>query len=585
MDENNWYSKWYRERYNRHFDKIKKPAETGIKKEIKLTPEFAREVNKHEKPLNSRYLEYRRREQKLLEDAKHPFHPPKKIPVHEPQKIEAIKYETSSRPGLNIAEPTYLKISNIIILLVPLIILSYLVYLNFFASQEFNYFYDIGSEKDNYLSPEQRISGKIQENISYRNLTGSLVYFNVPVPRGSETIKIQARFKDNFPVDSLMRLGGKDQEVWHYDYNTLYNPSLNNLSEFKNKDNVYLINPNLYLVNYEDLKYEREVVVALDKTYMPIPNIIPDYEKKETIINNSLRGGHVFYVYASGDLSAEIKKQDINWYEDADNLEISLYDMDNNLISNLTIPDDEIATLNKNLAMIQTGVLEAYSLQEGVYKLEFSSFDGLIREIKINTNKIVSDKLFLADNPIYNTDAKFSKIYTNLNRDTQIKFTTYHPAGIQNITYIQDSKSNKTFLFDKEDITLYLNLTKGKYEFIIPKNDILVSYPGYFAFSKENYFEPFRQRVISIPRDINWIKENVDYLVTGYKQPVRDRDWLIAETEFNINENKLFVKDNKLSFVYSTPHLGVDDYLNYTIPIDWINITVQKSGMFGRWGR
>jgi hypothetical protein len=120
----------------------------------------------------------------------------------------------------------YIIIFKIFIFFIPLIIISYLFYVNFLVSHEFNYFYDIGSEEDiknPYLFPDERISEKI--NISenaYRFLKGHLIYFNSYVPRGSEKINLQAKFIDNFPENSLMNLGINDKEEWHYSWNLFF---------------------------------------------------------------------------------------------------------------------------------------------------------------------------------------------------------------------------------------------------------------------------------------------------------------------------------------------------------------------------
>ncbi len=484
----------------------------------------------------------------------------------------------------HIIEPDHIKTIKIVSLLIPLIIIGYLIYSNFIASQEFDYFYDIGSVDEKYLSPITRISESAGEDKNYRNLTSGLVYFDVPVAHGSESVKIEVKFKDYFPegARSYMGLGAKDQEVWHYNYHSIYSPSLNKLSEFPIKDNVYLINPNLYVLNPEELKYERNIVVAADKPYTPLPNVISDYKSAETKIITSLRGAHTSYIYIDGDLNLEVKKQDINWYEGSDELEIALYDSNNKLIANTSIEDDGITEVkNKETAKIQKGVFKVENLSEGVYKLELGEADALIREIIINTNKIVFQRVFLADNSLYGLETKPSEVYIKTNKNESLEMATYHREGIQNITYIEKGK-NKTFNFYQKNSQLNLNLSAGEYELRIPKNDIILSGTPYFAFSKENYFEPFKQKVIQVKNDIAWLKENVDYIITDYKQPSQEEDWLIAETKFNIKDERLFIKNNKLSIVFNVPHLSQEDFRNYTIPVDWIKIKVYKPGVFAK---
>ena len=480
-----------------------------------------------------------------------------------------------------IEEPKHIRILKILAILIPIIIILYLVYANFIVNKDFNYFYDIGSLSDSktpYLTPISRVSDIQNDSISYRNLTSGLVYFTVNLPRGSESLSIESRFKDTFPNNSAISLGAKDKAEWHYIYKPIFYSSLSNLYNLYKIDNIYLLNEELDLLPVEELLNQEGIVIASDSEISPIPNKIEDWQGN-TIINTSLRGGHTFYIYISGNLNLSVKKQDINWYNNSDELNIYLYDSDENLIANTTIPDDGITDIkSKQTAEIQQGNLQASNLKEGVYKLVFTDFDGLIREIKINTKRIVATSVFLADSQVYHIETKKSKVYTELIKDSEIKFLTYHQEGIQNLTY-----DNLTFNFYQEDSPLYLSLKKGNHTFEIPKNDLIVSYPGYLSFSKESYFEPFKQRIIKPEYSLEWLRNNADYFISDYNSPTEDNNWQISQTEFNIKEDNLFTSNNQISMLFNIPHLSQEGNLNYTIPIDWINITVHKPGLFEKW--
>ncbi|MBU3912554.1 MAG: hypothetical protein KKE50_00530 [Nanoarchaeota archaeon] len=532
-----WYSERYRAKYNEQFSKPKQ------------TPQVKQPVSSNSENIIERV------EEELKKDA------------HNTWEF--------------IIEPKHIRILKILAILIPIMILGYLFYANFLISRDFNYFYDIGSLEDAkkpYLTPLARVSEI--ENSEYRNMLLSLVYFNVPIPRNSETILIQTRFKDNFPNKSVLSLGAKDKEEWHYIYNPIFYSSLSNLGELYKLGNVYLINENLELLPIENLLEMDNISIATDMQLKPQPNKIENWQG-ETLINTTLRGGHTFYIYISGNLSLDVKKQDINWYNNSDELNIYLYGLDENLIANTTIPDDGITEVkNKDKAIIQPGTLKAENLPEGVYKLVFTDFDGLIREIKINTKKIITPSLFLADSSVYLLEDKKSEIYTNAIKDSELKLLTYHSSGIQDLTF-----DNKTFNFYQEDVPLYLNLTKGEYTIKVPKNDIILSYPGYFSFSEASYFEPFKQRIIKPEYSLEWLKNNADYFVSNYQAPIEDNSWLVSETSFNIKQNRLFVKDNQLSLLFNIPHLSQEANQNYTIPIGWINITVHKPGLFEKWNK
>ncbi|MEK6906227.1 MAG: hypothetical protein AABW81_01250 [Nanoarchaeota archaeon] len=502
------------------------------------------------------------------------------------EKINSVEKEIKkeyreARDFIN--EPKHIKILKIIALIIPLIIVGYLIYNNFLISHEFNYFYDIGSDTDakkSYLSPFSRISEPYNtENTTYREAKQSLVYFNIPIPRESRDIKITSRIKVSENDDIKILLGAKDQESWHYLWKPVYNPNLNGLSEFQRKGSVYLVNTNLPALEFDELLEEESIIIATDGSFKPVEKIIEDYSQEETIIDTSLRGRHTFYIYAEGDLNIDVKKQDINWYNGSDELDISLYDSLENIVVNTGIPDDGIESVNRETANIQSGHLRAINLPEGVYKLEFSEFDGLIREIRLNTNKIVTNRLFLAGNIIYNgIETKESIIYVKANRKSQMELKTWHNHGLQTVKY-----NDNSFNLDKIQQPSYLKLDIGEYYLEFPENDIIISSPFYMSFSKENYFEPFKQTVISLTNNLTYLKNNVDYLVVNYNSPsIRDGDWIITEANFNIEEDNLFIKDNQLSMVFNIPHLNQDDMNNYTVPIDWINITVYKPGLSER---
>ncbi|MBU1246259.1 MAG: hypothetical protein ABIJ20_03680 [Nanoarchaeota archaeon] len=125
-----------------------------------------------------------------------------------------------------IKEPKHIKILKILVVLIVIGLLGFLIYNNILISKEFNYFYDIGGERDTkkpYLIPAKRVSDIIvEEGVNYRNLTGHLVYFDVLVSRGAENINIEARYKENFPEKAKFYIGARDREEWHYKNSKIY---------------------------------------------------------------------------------------------------------------------------------------------------------------------------------------------------------------------------------------------------------------------------------------------------------------------------------------------------------------------------
>lgn len=73
--------------------------------------------------------------------------------------------------------------------------------------------------------------------------------------------------------------------------------------------------------------------------------------------------------------------------------------------------------------------------------------------------------------------------------------------------------------------------------------------------------------------------ENWSYSKHEVYTSTNSNEWIILETEFNMEEEQLTPKNNKLSLILWFPHLAQEQYKNYTIPIDYINITIYKPGI------
>lgn len=497
----------------------------------------------------------------------------KKVPIQIHHKFVPVDTFTKNlKPKTPEKKNDFIKI---IIILIPLIIFSYIGYANFLASHEFNYDYDIGGsidQKTPYLTPADRMS-EVEDNMS-RNITSGLVYFTANIPRDSDEVLVQIRFKDNFPTNTKLLLGIQNNESWSYTNKIIFDSAIENINQPYKQTNGfrYYSNSMVEISNISDIP--NGAFVANNFKLAPEVNE-QQYNIKDTKITTTLRGGHTFYVYLNTNMTLIIKKQDLNGYNGTDDLTITLYDINGNHVYNSTIPDDGIINADsKTVAKIQ--VKDIYiKVNPGVYRLVFSDFDGLIREIDINTNKIVTNKLFLADSNNYNNlSIKESTLYTKSGRDSTLTFRTYHSNAYQNVT-INDA----IFKIDKVDDIFY-TINKGEYTIISNTNDLIVSSQSLLAFSKESYFEPFTYYAFPVPSNTSELK-NYDYVILNtinYESPMREGDWLIGLASFDLGE--AFIKDGKLSFLITTPHLSKDK--NYSIPIDYINITVNKDGIFQR---
>ncbi len=477
--------------------------------------------------------------------------------------------------------------TRLLIFLIPILFITYILWTNVIAGQTFTYYYDISPET-NYLTPTARVSQASEMGgATYQNLTGRLVYFNAPLPRGAEDINVKIRFADTLDNESRFSLGARDAQEWRYTYKKLYDPTLSGLETLERNGTLYKVNSQIPDLELNSVSRIDNIVIATDGSYKGRTSTL-NYNPGETFVQPSLRGGHIFYLYTKGDFKADINKQDLNWYANSDELNVTLETLDGKILAELTIPDDGITNATQKQTPVQHGSLTAKDLPEGVYVLRFKDFDGLIRGFYVNTGKIVTDKLYFADSELFKMPQKESAFFYNSSRPSNLDLITFHAAGIQSFTYQNPGQNTKTFSLSKEDEWVQFPIEAGEYDLKTTKNDVIVSAPsGWLSFSQSGYFEPFTQRVIPLSNNWNWISTNADYIVTEYQTPQPDGDgWVIAETNFKVSKDALKSTNGQLSFVFNAPDLATDEALqNGTnvegIPIDWIEIKIYKPGIFG----
>lgn len=162
------------------------------------------------------------------------------------------------------------KFFKFLILLIPLIILGFIFYQNFVASQDFHYNYDVGGSidaKKPYLTPLVRMSN-IDNITSSRNITSALVYFDVPIPARSNTINISITVLNTLPYNYTLKIGAKNGSEWNYSNQIVFqntNKSLrgkwvtvnatfnmSNLYLKNNKLNVLITLPHFYNENFKN---------------------------------------------------------------------------------------------------------------------------------------------------------------------------------------------------------------------------------------------------------------------------------------------------------------------------------------------
>jgi hypothetical protein len=481
---------------------------------------------------------------------------------------------------------------RIIIYTIPFIAILYILYLNLYApmlpdnssistgSNSTVYTIDVGvldSHGDAVLQgPFERLSDPLsKDNVTYMLIEKDLVYFNIPAKQNFSKVKVEMKFIDTIPQGYDLKVGMKNKKEWSYIWNTLYNPFYASLGTFNltgedGSVRIYSLNDNITTPISSFLSSPPEGSTIATDAPVEINNS-PDIIYKESGSSiGELRGDHTFYIYTKENLSLSVEKQDLNWYNGSDTLDIKLYTSSNKLIKNITISDNGNLGNDNSIGHLQNGTLESI-VEEGIYKVIMTGGDDiLIRSVNISNGNIIAQNPFLAG--MHYTNATRFNLYTRVVKGDRLGFTTYHTEGLQtvNITNGNYSKSlNITSI--KEWHYIDLPASNEFYKIEIPKGDVILKVNGFFSFSSDSYFNPQPIKILPLQESIDWLKINkVDYIIVPNSHETKDSNWTVASTEFNLSD--AYIENNTLNFAISASHLNK---YNYSIPVDWIKIYLE----------
>lgn len=439
--------------------------------------------------------------------------------------------------------PLYIRIIPI---LIPVIIISYILYVNFlpFGYSE-TFTVDVGakddvfSSKDIYLKDltrQERISERIADDgdTTYRYMKGSRpIYFILsPEVRLDDETKISVELR--FKADSDLYITTTDYK--HYDWQPLYIASFAPVKQFENisifgKENK----------NYEDYdnvndwilknipEHSRICLYDYELSNDVLINEDIEYKNEHTEINQTFRGTHTFFVYLKDNLNLSIGKQDLNWYVGEDEYLVELYDINDNLIFSDIIMDDGVFEATKE-KIPQHKSFFVDGIEEGTYKLKLTDLkgenrydDSTITNIRINTNRIITSGQILPLSP--------SDLFFNLNQNTTLRFYAWYRGGIQNTTI--SGAENKIIEINETLLGEWVpvNFTRGSYRMSIESN-LRISGTN-FAFSNDSYFYPYNYDIDN--EDCSWIMIS-DYDVVE----VEEDGWVTARKAFDGSEIKLY---------------------------------------------
>jgi len=491
--------------------------------------------------------------------------------------------------------------------LIPVIALGYIGWVNIMPfGGTLHYSIDVGGQDTEgtarLTGPFDRISDRLEAGgETFRELEQSLVYFELDEPqlRNAQKITVRVRFKDNFNTDAEFVIGARNGQEWSYHWKNIYVPFYTELSWLP----IVTTNGDIYVYSTDPVNVPEfasvdeflqnppvDSVIATNDDSLPINQLVgPPYnESYESVtVKSSLRGPHTLWTYVRNDsLELKIAKQDLNWYEEADELVIGVYSLNGELIEEAVIPDDGDTEESKKLGPVQETAFTANIPEPGAYRIQLNcNSDLLITSLEINQSKLVVEKrMYLSGkNPAYypdETDNEPVILYGRNYEASQVRLYTWHNSGLQTIPIVGDN-DNITVDVDQVKTDFYTDISPGAYHMTIPEQDILIDSTGFLAFTPTSYFLPRKCEVVELQHDMSWLVENVDYIVLNradYITPENDDGWLIARTKWQLED--LYLIDNTLSLCLNVPHLARQP--ERTIRIDWIEIDMEISPLWDR---
>lgn len=445
-----------------------------------------------------------------------------------------------------------------------LLITAYILYGNF---TPFGITKTLVKGQDHEISdfePKERVLGIQSNQDQTDSMVDDLIYFNTDMRYKYDKASFNITFQNPYP-DQELYLGYKDSVNWHYQSKLIDSPLLDSIDWYRSGDSPILYQRVKQYANVEEL-IKNPPQYSIVGVYNYDPEIlkqfstkIPDYKpsQTDTVIDVPLRGKHTMYVYVDKEpFKMQIVKQDLNWYDNPDILTVKIY-KDNDLVYENSINDDGITDNSKKISTPQVIEIEnpGPELPEsGVYKVILdANSDIVIKRITTNLHKIVFESpIFPVENhEIYPQIVSKTKSTHLVTDALYVSALTFHSTAHQTIKV---GENNLAVSDEKRDFTASSSIPI--IPITVPINDVILKgFLGYFAFSPNQFFRPTDYFILPITTkdDIDL----VDYILTDYKPPQKNGDWLQSHQSFDLGTAK--ISNGKLNWLIRSPDLKMNE--------------------------
>jgi len=195
------------------------------------------------------------------------------------------------------------------------------------------------------------------------------------------------------------------------------------------------------------------------------------------------------------------------------------------------MPDDGIVDDSSSRLPPQFKTFFVGGIREGLYELrldgikgENKAADSVITNIKINTDKLITNGNFFPFNP--------GKLFFNLKQNATLKFYTWN--GAQNITI--RGRMVKDILIDDNLSGTWVPVEMPEGSYTISTNGNLYISGANFAFTEESLFQPYEYEINN--ENNQWV------IISNYQVEKNAEGWITAKKTFNGRDIELY--NNKM---------------------------------------
>lgn len=456
-----------------------------------------------------------------------------------------------------------------IIFLIPIIgfIWLFIQYFSVFGKLTLTYDFSSESPVISEWTPAGRALAReknLQTGETYQRIVGEPTYMEVSVPRSYDTVDVTVEYaNDEQPFVELGLV--TNTEPWnvrlHPFDSAVLNEALLTWEATTDERGVTL------LQRHKQFETVAEFEQALPQDqgvayYQYAPQVtystdtpIPDGEP--LLVNRYLRGRHDFVTYVPGDtLHVEFDMVDINRGFDEDVMRVEVKDPHGAVIYDDQLPDDGVVEASGVLSKSQTLIVDLPVQEAGAYTVSVPVTDDIvIQQIRSTHAQFVAkDRLFLINNEEYRD------IFPDLALDetalffngAQLIAIVDHETALQNMSIGNDvlyiDTVHSPHIWEDE----LADGAQRQKKIVSPLNDVHLQTTGYFAFTKDSFFDPdYFVQSINETTQLAYL----DYILyTNYTPPVENRRSYTQTVQMNFADVAGDRKD--LLFALSAP--GID---------------------------